>query len=205
MKRQEDHIINSGLLADIAFLLLIFFIVITSIDTEFGITKKMSPKLKYDNIVCGRSWRNTLIININKDGVILLNNRDFINISEIKENVKRYLDNGSGKGKNGEFCDYCEGEKSNYSSVHPNRAIVTLQSSRGTKYGNYILATNEILKAYDELRNRESLKLYNQPFNQLLKKAKYNTSNLTLKNKINIVKNRFPIFFTEVEPIKLTN
>ena len=58
------------------------------------------------------------------------------------------------------------------SSDHPNKAIISVQSDRGTEYGMYIKVQNELLRAYTELRNRLALDTYNTSFDELEKAYK---------------------------------
>ncbi len=188
-------------MADIAFLLLIFFLVTTTMDIDVGIPRKLPPKI--DAPIADFYKCNVFIVNINKDGVLLINGDKFLKISEIKDATILFLDNGGGLGKSGEICDYCEGEKLINSSVHPNKAIISLQSSRKTKHGDYIAVTNEIVRAYNELRNRESRKLYKVDFSVILEKAKKKPNNKGLKTQVTTIKERFPILFSEAEPLKI--
>ncbi len=201
MSRRKIPEINAGSMADIAFLLLIFFLVTTTMDIDVGIPRKLPPKV--DAPIADFYERNVLIVNINNEGSILINNEKFLKISEVKDVTKLFLDNGGRLGKSGEICDYCEGEKLINSSVHPNKAIISLQSSRKTKHGDYIAVTNEIVRAYNELRNRESRKQFGVNFSVILEKAKKNPNNKTLKTKVTIIKERFPMLFSEAEPLKI--
>ena len=201
MSRREIPEINAGSMADIAFLLLIFFLVTTTMDIDVGIPRKLPPKI--DTPHTGDFFkRNVFIVNINKNNEILVNNDKFMKLNELKNEVLLFLDNGGGLGKEGKPCDYCEGMKLEKYSVHPNRAIVSLQSSRKTKHGDYINVTNEIVRAYNELRERESQKFYQESFTAILERAKKNPLNKILKSKVKTIKDRFPMLFSEAEPQK---
>ena len=202
MAKRKIPEINAGSMADIAFLLLIFFLVTTTMDIDAGIPRKLPPKVDDKTEPPVIKERNVLIININQNGEILANN-EYKKVNEIKEIAKEFLDNGAGKGKDGNFCDYCEGKKLETSSVHPNKAVISIQSSRKTKHGIFVEVTNELVRAYNELRDRETQKLYNESYNNLLERAKKNPKNETLKNKVKTVKDRFPMILSEAEPIKV--
>ena len=67
-----------------------------------------------------------------------------MDLKEIKDAAVKFIDNGGGEGKLVDGvstgpCDYCKGEKSTASSDHPNKAIISVQSDRGTEYGTYIV------------------------------------------------------------------
>lgn len=203
MSRRDIPEINAGSMADIAFLLLIFFLVTTTMDIDAGIPRKLPPKQDITTPPPKLKERNVFVVNINKDGVILVNNEKFLKIGEIKEAAKAFLDNGAGKGKNDTFCTYCEGKKSETSSIHPDRAVISIQSSRKTKHGDFIAVTNELVRAYNELRDRESQKEFKESFANILDRAKKNPGNKILKDKVKLIKDRFPMILSESEPIKL--
>lgn len=202
MSKREIPEINAGSMADIAFLLLIFFLVTTTMDIDVGIPRKLPPKTT-DLPPINIKRRNVLILNIGKDGNILVNEKKFMKLNEISKETKLFLDNGAGFDKDGTPCKYCHGKKIDEYSVHPKKAVISLQSSRLTKHGDYIALTNEIVRAYNELRNRESLKLYEEPFAKILERAKKNPKNEILKEKIRTIKERFPMLFSEAEPVKV--
>lgn len=203
MSRRDIPEINAGSMADIAFLLLIFFLVTTTMDIDAGIPRKLPPKQDKNVTPPKLKERNVFVVNVSKVGDILVNGKDYMKVNEIKDAAKAFLDNGAAKGKNDTFCTYCEGKKLENSSVHPDRAVISLQSSRQTKHGIYIQVTNELVRAYNELRDRESQKLYKEPFADILERAKKNPKNETLKTKVKTVKDRFPMILSEAEPIKI--
>ena len=85
--------------------------------------------------------------------------------------------------------------------ISSNKAIISLESDRGTSYGTYIAVQNELVGAYTELRNRLSEKLYGVTYTQLLKDNK-NRSTESLKEKIANIKAKYPQIISEAEPTK---
>jgi len=71
-----------------------------------------------------------------------------------------FLDNGGGKGE--EACSYCQGQHDPTSSDNPNKAVISLQNDRETNYETYITVQNELVAAYNELRERERQKLFKE-------------------------------------------
>ncbi len=204
MARRENSEINAGSMADIAFLLLIFFLVTTTMDVDSGIARKLPEKTDETPKVTIKE-KNVLDIVINRKNQLLVENEN-AKVEDIKKLAMDFIDNGGGlsapkDGKPGELCDYCNGAKNPASSDHPSKAIISLQSSRGTTYGMYISVQNEIEMAYNELRNRLSLKLYNRSYKDLLKDYKDDPSE-ALKKKIDNLKDKYPQIITEPEPIK---
>lgn len=207
MARRESSEINAGSMADIAFLLLIFFLVTTTMDVDSGIARKLPEKQPKDQKVDVKiRQKNVLDIVVNRNNLILIEGEDYVKVTELRKIVTDFLDNGGGlsnaiDGKPGVPCDYCEGKKDPKSSDHPTKAIISLQSSRGTSYGMYISIQNEIEGAYIDLRNRLSNKLYGRSYDDLLKDYKDSKSAKT-KERIDNLKDKYPQIITEPEPIK---
>ena len=127
MARRETPEINAGSMADIAFLLLIFFLVTTTMNVDSGISKKLSEKPPPDYKPPIIKEKNIFEVNINRNNELLVED-DRMEITDLKEAAIKFIDNGGGDGKPsedgtpGKPCDYCEGERSESSSDHPNKA-----------------------------------------------------------------------------------
>jgi len=212
MARRGLPEINAGSMADIAFLLLIFFLVTTTMDVDTGISRKLPEKQPEDRPDPPKlKEKNVFIVTVNRNNDILVEGETFMTIDKIREEAKKFIDNGGGIGNpmkdaqgnslEAAECDWCEGEKNPASSDHPNKAIISLESDRGTSYGTYIAVQNELVGAYTDLRNRLSKKLYGVTYTQLLKDAK-NSPSQSLKDKIKNIKTKYPQIISEAEPKK---
>jgi biopolymer transport protein ExbD len=205
MARRENPEINAGSMADIAFLLLIFFLVTTTMNVDSGVSKKLSEKPPADYVPPVIKEKNIFEVNINRNNDLLVEN-EAMDIKDLKEAAIKFIDNGGGLGKPGEdgkpgkACDYCEGEKSESSSDHPNKAIISVQSDRGTEYGTYIQVQNELLRAYRVLRNKLCQKRYNISFTDLEAAFKDDKTNEELKKKIEAIRNAYPQIISDAEP-----
>lgn len=204
MARRETPEINAGSMADIAFLLLIFFLVTTTMNVDSGISKKLSEKPPADYVPPVIKERNIFEVNINRNNELLVEG-ERMDVKEIKDAAMKFIDNGGGEGKLVDGvstgpCDYCKGEKSTTSSDHPNKAIISVQSDRGTEYGTYIIVQNELLRAYTELRNRLCEERYNMSFTELEKLYKDDINNLELKKKVEDIKTAYPQIISDAEP-----
>jgi len=212
MARRENPEINAGSMADIAFLLLIFFLVTTTMNVDSGVSKKLSEKPPADYVPPVIKEKNIFEVNINRNNELLVEG-DRMEIKDIKEAALKFIDNGGGIGKPGEDgtpgspCDYCQGERSDSSSDHPNKAIISVQSDRGTEYGVYIQVQNELLRAYSELRNRLSKQRYGISFDELEESYKdaqksADTKRLAeeLKKKVEDIKIAYPQIISDAEP-----
>jgi len=204
MARRENPEINAGSMADIAFLLLIFFLVTTTMNVDSGVSKKLSEKPPADYVPPVIKEKNIFEVNINRNNELLVEG-ERMEIKDLKEAAIAFIDNGGGVGKveNGVAsgpCDYCRGERSESSSDHPNKAIISVQSDRLTEYGTYLTVQNELLRAYAELRNRLSLAQYKIPFAELEEAYKDNTNNQGLKSKVDFIKKSYPQIISDAEP-----
>ncbi len=196
MAKRDLPEINAGSMADIAFLLLIFFLVTTTMDVDTGISRKLPEKQPEDIEPPKLKEKN-----------ILVEGDQFMTVDKIRAEAMKFIDNGGGLGNpidgaEPAECDWCEGAKDPLSSDHPNKAIISLESDRGTSYGTYIAVQNELVGAYTELRNRLSNKLYGVSYTQLLKDSKNSPGNQALKDKIANIKKKYPQIISEAEPTK---
>lgn len=204
MARRKSPEINAGSMADIAFLLLIFFLVTTTMNVDMGIARKLPEKTDQKSDVIVKE-KNVLDIVINRNNQLLIEN-ELVNVSDVKKIAMKFIDNGGGIGtpkddKPGEPCDYCTGDRDPNSSDHPSKAVISLQSDRGTKYGMYISVQNEIEEAYVELRNKLSVRLYGRSLDDI--EADYNNNpSESLKAKIDNIKEKYPQIISEPAPIK---
>ncbi|WOC40906.1 biopolymer transporter ExbD [Polaribacter sp. HL-MS24] len=204
MARRETPEINAGSMADIAFLLLIFFLVTTTMNVDSGISKKLSEKPPADYVPPVIKEKNIFEVNINRNNELLVEGNR-MNVRELKDAAVKFIDNGGGEGKIEDGvatgpCDYCKGERSSTSSDHPNKAIISVQSDRGTDYGTYIVVQNELLKAYTELRNRLCQERYRMSFTELEKAYSDDKNNEELKKKVEDIKSAYPQIISDAEP-----
>jgi biopolymer transport protein ExbD len=148
--------INAGSMADIAFLLLIFFLVTTTMDQDTGINRKLPPMPEADQEKPPQiNERNIYKVNISfkNEVAIVIDNKFFdMEISELKANAKKFIDNN---GKNPKYSD------------SPEKAVISLNSDRGTEYKTYIRVQNELAAAYTELRNDASLAKFGERYADL--------------------------------------
>lgn len=212
MARRENPEINAGSMADIAFLLLIFFLVTTTMNVDSGISKKLSEKPPKDYVPPMIKEKNIFVVVINRNNELLVENQR-MDIKDLKDEALKFIDNGGGIGNAGEdgspgkACDYCQGERSDSSSDHPNKAIISVQSDRGTEYGTYIQVQNELLKAYTELRNRLAKQKYQMTFDELEKAYDEAKKNAGMKDrvedlrvKVEYIKTAYPQIISDAEP-----
>ena len=174
--------INTGSMADIAFLLLIFFLVTATISTDEGINRVL-PKDCPPEIDCSTPIkdRNILRVMINNKGDIMVEN-ELISLETLKDIAKDFLDN-NGDGS----CTYCNGKSSLTSSESPKKAVISLQNAKQTSYKQYIAVQNELTKAYYELRNAYTINVIHKSVDNLN------------KDELKQVRDAYPFILSEAE------
>lgn len=198
MSRKVLPEINAGSMADIAFLLLIFFLVTTTMDVDSGIARKLPPKNDIPVDIDVNS-KNILEVSINKNNELFIEN-EVISISELKEIALNFIDNGTGLDINKKPCDWCKGSKNPNSSEHPTKAIIAISADRDTSYETYITVLDKLNSSYSILRNRLSKELYNVSYSELLKTAKDSPKNSKeIAEKIKVIRSKYPLLISDAE------
>ncbi len=198
--REEAPKVNAGSMADIAFLLLIFFLVTTTIETDAGLNRMLPGK---DSPPPSDVYqRNILPILLNGKDELMVDG-EIIDLKDLKDITIAFLDNGGASSESENYCNYCQGNRDVKSSDNPDKAIVSLMSNRETTYGVYITVQNELVAAYNNLRNREAQRLYKIDFTAM--EALYDKSETPkakkdeLKMKIRSIQKLYPMKLSEAE------
>ena len=166
-KKRKTPGINGSSSADIAFMLLIFFLITTSMDTDKGLARRLPPPVPKDqknDTDVDIKKRNLLVVLINSNNQILCNN-EFIDIKQLREKVRTFIENP--------YNDEHMPEKTEVDVPFFGKQMVTknhvisLQNDRGTEYQAYIDVQNELAGAYNELRDEVSKKKFGKAFADL--------------------------------------
>ena len=144
--------INSSSTADIAFLLLIFFLITTSMDTDRGLERLLTPPPedeKNENTDKIKE-RNILQVYLNKDDALMCGN-DYIGVDQLRQKAKEFIANINNAEnmpektqKNVDFFG---------TTLVNDKHVISLQNDRGSSYQAYISVQNELVAAYNELRD----------------------------------------------------
>lgn len=173
-------------MADISFLLLTFFLLTSSIDTDQGITRKLPPPLDPKNPPANMDIkeRNVLKVLVSKSNALLVQGK-FIDIRELKETAKNFLANP----QNREDLPQME-EKviPGLGKVLVSKGVISLKNDRGTSYETYINVQNELAAAISELRDELSKQKFGVKFKDL------NT------DKSDAISKAVPVAISEAEP-----
>ena len=198
MARRSSPEVNAGAMADIAFLLLIFFLVTTTIETDSGISRKLPPIEENEEDVIIKQ-KNIFTVLLNGKDQILVED-ELMELEDIRAAAIEFLDNGGGKGEDG--CDYCKGKRDPRSSDNPDKAIVSLKNERETSYAAYISVQNELVAAYTHLRNVRAEELYGESYSEMVKNYRdvnWSGNKQKLKEKINNLRTDYTQKLSEVQ------
>lgn len=202
MAKRSAPEVNAGSMADIAFLLLIFFLVTTTIEKDSGINRKLPPMQPIDqeNVVIKQKNIFTVLLN-GKDQLLVED--ELMELKDLRAAAVKFLDNG-GDGS----CAYCKGKKDPSSSDNPDKAIISLKNERETSYAAYISVQNELVAAYNVLRNKRALEIgpqkgfSNMNFIEMqknLKDVRWTGNKKKLKELVDQIKDEYPQKLSEVQ------
>jgi biopolymer transport protein ExbD len=158
--------INASSMADISFLLLIFFFVATTMDTDKGLARVLPPitDQPVENTDLVVKERNVFPVFINYRNEVAVKGKP-IHLSQLKTMAKDFMDNPSNSEKLPEKIN----TEVEYFGVIPitKHAVISLQSDRGSLYQIYITVQNELQAAINELRNEAAHRRFNKSYADL--------------------------------------
>jgi biopolymer transport protein ExbD len=197
MRRKEAPEINAGSMADIAFLLLIFFLVTTTMEVDQGIFRRIPEKTNESKVTVKE--KNLLEVRINQHNKLMVEKEE-IDISQLTQLAINFIDNGAGKDREGNHCAWCQGKKDPLSSDHPSKAVIAIESNRNAHYGTYITVLDNLNVAYATLRNRYAKKVYGISYSDLQKEEKRRGGdNSEIRKKILEIQEKYPLLLTDSE------
>lgn len=154
--------INAGSMADIAFLLLIFFLVTTSMDVDKGIQRLLPPmpdenqKVEAEQI----NKRNIMVVLINRSDRLFAGGQP-METYMLKDKVKEFITNPANLPN---LPEKREKDIEGFGPYMVSRAVVSLQNDRGTSYAAYIQVQNEIMKAFNEVRDEFAMQHWGKEY-----------------------------------------
>ena len=178
--------LNTTSSADIAFLLLIFFLVSTTMDVDKGIQRRLPPmpdeNQKQQDIKVNR--RNIVVVRINSQDRILAGGVP-MDVTQVKEKIKEFIVNPT----NSESLPEKEMKDiEGFGQYAVSKGVVSLQNDRGTSYSAYLRVQNEIVKAFNEIRDEFAMANYGSKYADLD------------EDKQKIVREAVPQSISEAEP-----
>jgi biopolymer transport protein ExbD len=188
-KKRTPPEINAGSMADIAFLLLIFFLVTTTMDVDTGLQRMLPPPLPPDMPEPPEiKQRNVFVVLVNANNQLLVEG-DWLDIRNLRKKAKEFIANPTDKGELPEK----EMKEVPFFGMYPvSKQVISLQNDRGTSYETYIKVQNELAAAYNELRNELALSKFGKSYDDLVR--------LGDKEKTDAVKAIYPQRISEAEP-----
>ena len=172
-------------LADIAFMLLIFFLVTTTMDVDSGLERRLPQWVEEENEEeLDVKERNVFAVLVNRDNALLVEN-EYAQIEDLRERAKEFMENPAD--------DETLPEKEPkeipfFGEVMVTKGVISLRNDLDTKYGTYIAVQNELVAAINELREE-------------LAKEKFGKSYVDLeKEQQDAIRKIFPSRISEAEP-----
>ncbi|PKP22860.1 MAG: biopolymer transporter ExbD [Bacteroidetes bacterium HGW-Bacteroidetes-21] len=167
MSRRSKSVpeVNAGSMADIAFLLLIFFLVATTMDVDTGLGRMLPPWMPdpIDNQDDKIKERNIFVVLINSQDRLLVEN-EWGDVRTLKKRAKEFIANPGNK----ENLPEKNMEEVPYFGQYPvSKQIISLQNDRSTSYNMYTIVQNELVAAYNELREELAMQKFGMPFDKL--------------------------------------
>jgi biopolymer transport protein ExbD len=159
-------------MADIAFLLLIFFLVTTTIAEDKGILVKLPPWSEDEPDITKLKTRNVYSVLVNANNQLLVRGEEK-ELKNLKENTIEFITNP---------------KRADDLAESPTKAIISLKNDSGTNYKTYLEVYNELRAAYNEIWEAQAQKRYSKAYEDIpiaYKKA---------------IRGDFPLVISEAEP-----
>ena len=190
MGKKKTPAINSSSTADIAFLLLCYFLMTTTMGSQNGLSRRLppmpDPNQKLEDQKVNR--RNIIVVKINSADRLLAGSEP-MDISQLKDKIKEFLTNPLDDPN---LPEKAMTDIEGFGQYPVSKGVISLQNDRGTSYQAYIAVQNELVKAVNEIRDDFALKNYGKPF-------------LTLnEEQQEITKKAIPQNISEAEPKDVT-
>jgi len=164
MAKRDIPEVNAGSMADIAFLLLIFFLVTTTMDSDTGLARTLPPMVPKDEPPPPPiKERNVFAVLINSQNQLLVEGEP-LDISQLKDKAKEFIENPARKETLPEFKEI---EVPLFGVVEVSKGVISLQTDRGTEYQTYLMVQNELARAYNELRQELARKKFGKDYKDL--------------------------------------
>jgi biopolymer transport protein ExbD len=178
-RRRDIPEINAGSMADIAFLLLVFFLVTTTMDIPTGLQVALPPISEEPPEDSKQKKREVLEVLVNSADQLLVEG-GVLTIDKLRQKTIDHLTN---EGRNPTL------------STTSTKAIVSLKNDRGTSYDMYVQVYNELTAAYNQVRDDYSMQEYGVIYSKL--------DPTRDEDKIKAVKKKYPKKLSEAEPVSI--
>lgn len=196
-QKRAPQEINAGSMADIAFLLLIFFLVTTTMDVDTGLLRVLPPPVEDVPDQPPIRKRNVFEILVNLNDQLLVEG-ELLDVSQLKERTKEFVRGYGGSDTHPNFPEFKVSDDEDVikhfgEGYMVSKQVVSLKNDRGTSYEMYITVQNELAAAYNELRNELAQQKFGVSYDDLLKDERN-------KSKVDAIKHIYPQRISEAEP-----
>ena len=189
MAKRDAPEINAGSMADIAFLLLVFFLVTTTMDSDLGMMRKLPPTLPPDMPKPPPiKDRNVFVVLANANDQLLVEG-ELMDITELKEAAKEFIENPMNKET---LPEKKQVDVPLFGATMVSKQVISLQNDNGTSYQLYIQVQNELARAYNELREELAMEEFGVSYESLIENKE--------KKKVKAIKKVYPQRISEAEP-----
>ncbi len=182
---KKSPTINGGSMSDISFLLLTFFLLTSSINTDLGIARKLPPPLPPDAPKPEIHDRNVFKVAVNFRDELQVQGK-LADIADLRDMAKEFLANPNNNPK---MSEKKMEDIAGLGPVSVSKGVVSLRNDRGTSYEMYVRVQNELTAAFHELRDELSQERFGIRFNDLTKDAD-----------IEAIQKAIPLTISEAEP-----
>ena len=169
-KKKKVPGLNQSSTADISFILLIFFLITTSMDTDMGLARRLPrpPEENQEDATMDIKSRNILYVRMNSAGQLWVKDEmesGYEDLKNLRNRVKEFVKNEKNLSK------YPEKHVKNIDILGQcfvtDKQVISVQTDRGTPYAVYFEVQNELVAAYNELRNELSKQKFGRPYDAL--------------------------------------
>ena len=151
MARKKTPEINASSTADIAFLLLTFFLMTTTMDVDSGLFRRLPPMPPPDQVIAPPVAKRNM-------------NGELMQIENLKEKAKEFILNPQNRE---DLPSKVVKEIPFFGQAEVSRGIISLQSDRGTSYKMYIAVQDELTAAYNEIRDIKAMEKWGKKYSEL--------------------------------------
>lgn len=192
-KKKKMPGLNTSSTADISFMLLIFFLVTTSMDTDMGLARRLPnpPDPDQEDAQVDIKARNILYVRLNSAGQLWIEDettRGYADFGELRQRAKDFVKNEQNYNK------WPEKHVKNIDLLGrcfvTDKHVISVQTDRGTPYNAYFMVQNELVAAYNELRDELSKEKFHREFQYLTKEEQ------------DAIRQYYPQNISEAEPKK---
>ncbi len=175
-------------LADIAFMLLIFFLVTTTMDVDSGLERRLPQWVDQEQLDDDQQIkeRNVFVVLVNRNNDLLVEN-EYVSVDDLRDRAKEFMDNPA----NDETLPEKEPKEIPYfGEVMVTKGVISLRNDLDTKYGTYLAVQNELVGAINDLREELAKKQFGKSYNDLEKEQQ------------DAIRTIYPSRISEAEPKK---